>query len=79
MVNFTKQQKLTMGALIGIGLLNPGSVAVLDEYFKLFYTGVFLACGGWVIAFVLYKALKPETLKIPAKTKKSSKTAYIET
>ena len=76
---FKKQQKITMVALIGIGLFNPFTVAVLDEYFKLFYTGVFIACVVWVSGFILKQAFTPEKVNVPKKNKKSTKPAFIET
>lgn len=71
--NFNKAQKVTIGAVIGIGLLNPFSVAVLDTYFKLAYTAIFIVCAVWVSGFVLYKALKPEAVKLPKKSSKGLK------
>lgn len=73
MTHFNKVQRVTIGAVIGLGLLNPFSVAVLDEYFKLFYTAVFVLCAVWVASFVLYKALKPEAVRMPKKGAKTLK------
>lgn len=72
-MRFKKVQLLTMGALVGTGLFNPMSVEVLEDYFKLVYMGVFILCAGWVMGFILYKAFKPEAIKIPAKTAKTQK------
>lgn len=76
-VNFSKSQKISMGALVGIGLFNPFTVEVLDQYFKLVYTGVFLVCAVWVVGFILFNAFKPEQINLPTKKKKSE--AYIAT
>lgn len=73
LVRFSKVQWVTIGAIIGFGLLNPFSVEVLDEYFKLFYTGVFLACAVWIAGFLLYKVLRPEQVHIPSKNAKTTK------
>ncbi len=74
-VNFKRTQKVTMGALVAMGLFNPMSIQVLDEYFKLFYTGVFLVSSVWVVLFVLWGALKPQKVNIPTKGKKTTKNA----
>ena len=71
-VNFKKTQLATIGALISIGLFNPMSVEILEDYFKMVYTAIFLVSGAWVIFFVLKKSLTPET-NIPSKTAKTSK------
>lgn len=71
MIHFTKVQKITMLAMIGFGLLNPLSVAVLEDYFKMAYMGLFLICSGWLVGFLLYKTFKVEALNIP--TKKNTK------
>lgn len=71
-IRFSKVQLATIGALIGIGLFNPMSVEVLEDYFKLVYTAIFLASTTWVIVFTLKKVLTPETV-IPPKTAKTSK------
>lgn len=71
MIRFTKVQKITMVAIIGMGLLNPLAVAMLEDYFKMFYTGVFLLCGAWIMGFLLYKTFTVEALNIP--TKKNTK------
>lgn len=80
-LTFSKWQLVTMGSAIGIGLFNPASVEILEPYFKLFYTGVFLVCVAWFIAFSLYKVLKPEHISLPKKSKKSKvpASAYITT
>lgn len=73
LVRFSKVQWITIGAIIGFGLLNPFSVEVLDEYFKLFYTGVFLACAVWIVGFLLVKVLRPEPINIPKKSAKTER------
>lgn len=70
-VTINKIQRVTVGAVIGLGLFNPFTVAVLDEWFKLAYTVICVACAVWVAGFVLVKALKPEHVKTAPKGKKS--------
>ncbi len=77
--NFTKGQKITMVAVIGVGLFNPMSIVVLQPYFLQFYTGVFLLCSAWVTGFLLVKALKPEKVNVPKKTAHTKKQVYQET
>ena len=76
---FSKTQKATVVALIVMGVFNPMSVEVLNEYFKLVYTGLFVVASAWVVVFILVKALTPEKVAVPAKTKKTEKAGrYIE-
>lgn len=81
MTNFTKYQKITMAALVGAILFNPMAIEILNEYFKIAYTVISVACTVWVLGFLLYKVLKPEQVKVPKKTKKQhvKPSAYIET
>ena len=74
-VRFKKVQLVTMGAMVGILLLNPASVEVLESYFKLVYTGLFLISSVWVVLFLLWAAFKPEKVKLPTKSKKTTKGA----
>lgn len=69
MTNFKKSQKITMVSLIGVGLFNPMTVEVLEEYFKLVYMGISVACMGWLVVYVLFTAFKPEANKVPKKNK----------
>lgn len=69
MKRFNKYQKITVLALIGFGLFNPFTVAVLENWFKLVYTGIFVGCAGWIAGYVLYNALKPEVVKVAPKKK----------
>ena len=70
---FSKTQKATVVALIVMGVFNPMSVEVLNEYFKLVYTGLFVVASAWVVVFILVKALTPEKVAVPAKVKKDRK------
>ena len=72
-MGFSKVQLVTVGAIIGIGLFNPMSVAVLRDYFEWFYTGVFVLCSVWVVGFLLKKVLTPERVNIPTKSSKTKK------
>lgn len=78
MVRFNRGQRVTIGALIGMGLLNPMSVEVLNQYFKMAYTGLFVACSVWVAVYLLKKVLTPEPVITEPKGKKKA-TKYIET
>lgn len=81
MTQFTKYQKITMAALVGALLFNPMVIEILDQYFKIAYTALSVACTVWVLSFLLYKVLKPEQVKVPKKTKKQhvKSSDYIET
>lgn len=80
MIRFKKTQLITMGALVGVGLFNPFSTAVLHDWFQLVYLGVFALSTAWIVAYVLYKAFKPEAVKIPAKSKKTERAGkYVTT
>lgn len=80
LVRFSRMQLITMGAIIGMGLLNPLSVAVLEDYFKLVYTVISVGCAVWVVGYLLKTVLTPVKVNIP-KNKKSKliPEAYIET
>ena len=64
---FSKTQIATVGALIVMGVFNPASVAILEDYFKLVYTGLFVVASAWVVVFILVKALTPEKVVVPKK------------
>lgn len=68
---FNKVQIVTICAIVGAMLFNPASVEILDEYFKHFYTIVWLGCTAWVVIYLLKKVLTPEKVNIPSKSKKS--------
>jgi hypothetical protein len=76
-INFSKGQKVTITALVGMGLFNPMSVEILDQYFKMIYTGLFLVSAAWVVFYLLKKVLTPEPVNVKPKGKKK-KTDYIE-
>ena len=64
---FSKTQIATVAALIVMGVFNPASVAILEDYFKLVYTGLFVVASAWVVVFILVKALTPEKVVVPKK------------
>lgn len=72
-VNFGKGQKITILAIIFTLMFNPMSVEILEEYFKLAYTGMFLMSALWVIGYLLKKVLTPEKVNIPKKNTKTLK------
>ncbi len=76
MKSFKRSQLVTMGAFVGIGLFNPMTVNVLDEYFKLVYYGLFVVCSVWAGAFLLYNAFKPQ--KTSLKTRKMNRKEGLE-
>lgn len=64
-MKFKRTQLATMAALVGLGLLNPFSVAILDEWFKWAYTGISVVCAVWICSFLLYKVFRVEKTNIP--------------
>jgi hypothetical protein len=78
MVRFNRGQKVTIGALIAMGLFNPMSVEILNQYFKMVYTGLFVLGTAWVVFYLLKKVLTPEPVITEPKGKKKA-TKYIET
>lgn len=70
-INFKKSQLITMGAAIGVGLFNPFTVEVLEQYFKDVYFGLFLACVAWILVYLIRSMFKQEPVKVtPKKNKK---------
>ena len=78
MVRFNRGQKVTIGALIVMGLFNPASVEILGDYFKMVYTGLFMVGTTWVVFYLLKVVLTPEPVITEPKGKKKA-TKYIET
>lgn len=76
-MRLNKTQKVTILALVGMGLFNPFTVEVLEDWFKLVYTGLFVGCALWVMGYVLWKALKPEKTNVPVKTAKTRTQKYV--
>lgn len=77
-VTFSKTQLITMGALVGVGLFNPFSTAVLHDWFQLVYLGVFALSTAWIVVYVLWTAFKPEPVNLKPKGKTRTQ-RYIET
>jgi len=71
-MKFKRTQLITMGALVGMGLFNPMTVAVLDEWFKWAYTGICVACTVWVCGFLLVKVFSADKTNIPVVKSKRS-------
>ena len=72
-VNFSKGQKVTIVAIICGLLFNPMSVEILEQYFKLAYTGISVVSTVWVVGYLLKKVLTPEKINIPKKSAKVQK------
>jgi hypothetical protein len=78
-INFSKAQKVTMVALVAVGLFNPMSVEIMDEYFKMAYTGLFLVAMAWVAGYTLVRVFTPERVNVKPKSKTQKAGKFIET
>lgn len=76
-MKISKKNKLTMVAIIGLGLFNPFTVAVLDEYFRLAYTAITVVSAVWLMGYVVYSVTRPEAVNIPKKAKKTKKDGMV--
>lgn len=72
-MSLNKKNKITIGAVIGMGLLNPFTQAVLHDQLQLVLTYVSIACAIWVAGYLVYSVTRPEVVNIPKKGAKTLK------
>lgn len=73
MIRFNKWQKLAMVSLPLAIMLNPLTIQIYLELILDIFTVVSVVSAGYLAGFLLYKVLKPETIRVPAKGQKTEK------
>ena len=70
-IHFKKIQLITIGAIVSALMFNPMAVEILEDYFKMAYTIIWLGSSFWAMGYLLVKVLTPDPINIPKKKKKS--------
>ena len=71
MVRFNKWQKIMMVAMPLAITMNPLTVEIFLDWYKLLFTGISVLAVTYIVLFTLYSVFKPQPVNIPKKGKKS--------
>jgi len=69
-VRFSKAQIGMMVALPVAITMNPLTVEIFIEYIKWGFAGLSAIAATYIVGFTLYQCFRPQSVKVPSKTKK---------